>query len=64
MLAHGTNDMLTGFDGSKSFFENAASTDKTFEIFEGAKHELHNEIEPHRSRAIELYKSWILARAK
>jgi alpha-beta hydrolase superfamily lysophospholipase len=40
---HGTADQLTSPEGTKLFFDRAASPDKTMRLFEGAYHEVQND---------------------
>ncbi len=44
-LGHGSVDKLTELEGSKLFFKNISSSDKTMKIYEGLYHELFNEPE-------------------
>eukprot|EP00842_Homolaphlyctis_polyrhiza_P001510 jgi/Hompol1/235/HPOL_001869-RA len=57
---HSTNDVLTSFKASRTFFDKIASTDKTFKEFPDLKHELHNE--PCKRDIIDMFISWINAR--
>lgn len=41
-MAHGTADKITSYDASKEFFEQVASSDKTFKSLEGWYHEVIN----------------------
>lgn len=59
LIAHGTDDKLTSYEASKAFFDKIPSTDKTFETYPGAYHELHNEKEE-KEQVIQLYIDWIL----
>jgi len=44
LIMHGSRDKLTNPNGSKRFYEACASEDKTLKIYDGAYHELTNEI--------------------
>ncbi len=44
LIMHGSQDRLTNPNGSKKFYEACASPDKTLKIYDGAYHELTNEI--------------------
>ncbi|MHB8758156.1 MAG: alpha/beta hydrolase, partial [Bacillota bacterium] len=45
LILQGTADKLVDPEGSRRFYDRAASTDKTFRSYEGFYHELHNEDE-------------------
>jgi acylglycerol lipase len=62
LLVHGSNDLITGIDGTKQFHKSIASLDKTFVVFDGSRHEIHNEIEPAKTKLTNLYIDWILTR--
>lgn len=44
LIMHGSQDKLTNPDGSRRFYEACGSRDKTLKIYDGAYHELTNEI--------------------
>lgn len=44
LILHGTADKITKPGGSQMFFDNAGSTDKTLELYEGHVHDLLNDI--------------------
>ena len=44
LVMHGTADKVTPIDGSRRYFEAIASQDKALETFDGAYHELHNDL--------------------
>jgi alpha-beta hydrolase superfamily lysophospholipase len=44
LIMHGGADKITNPEGSKSLYEQSKSTDKTLKIWEGAFHEIFNEI--------------------
>jgi len=57
---HGGADTLTSPAGTKEFYERAASPDKTFRLFEGQRHEVHNDTAAAAMR--EMLKDWLDAR--
>ncbi|MFP4091064.1 MAG: lysophospholipase [Cyclobacteriaceae bacterium] len=59
-IFHGSADQLTNPEGSRRFFEKAASADKTLRIYEGLFHETMNEIPLEKSRVLEELKQWML----
>ena len=44
-IAHGLSDKLTEPDGSKKFYSNISSSDKTLKLYDGLYHEIFNEPE-------------------
>uniref|UniRef100_A0A1D1YVV2 Putative serine hydrolase C5E4.05c n=1 Tax=Anthurium amnicola TaxID=1678845 RepID=A0A1D1YVV2_9ARAE len=60
-LAHGTGDQVTSFDSSKKLYERLPSTDKTFRVWTGLFHEMHNELE--KNQVIQEYIDWAVSRA-
>lgn len=44
LLVHGGADKITSAAATQLFFERAASADKTFKLYDGMRHETHNEI--------------------
>lgn len=61
-LAHGRADAVTSMHGTQQFYEAASSADKTLNLYDGAFHELHNEIEPTRSQHLAAMIAWLDAR--
>jgi len=59
-LGHGTVDKLTELEGSKLFFKNVGSSDKTFKIYEGLYHEIFNE--PEKEIVYKDLDAWIATR--
>jgi len=59
-LAHGTVDKLSELEGSKLFFGNISSQDKTLKIYEGLYHELFNE--PERDVFYKDLEAWLTPR--
>ncbi|MBB6096825.1 alpha-beta hydrolase superfamily lysophospholipase [Deinobacterium chartae] len=49
LILHGTDDRITFPDGSRRFYAQIASADKTFEEVPGGYHELFNDLEGERS---------------
>ncbi len=56
LIVHGTADQVTSCEESEAFIQAAGSKDKKISLYEGAYHELHNEL-PHWK--IPLYKEYI-----
>jgi alpha-beta hydrolase superfamily lysophospholipase len=61
LLLHGAADGVIALAGSQSFYERAASTDKTLQTYPGLYHEIHNETE--RARVLADIVAWLDARA-
>lgn len=59
LLVHGTADGIAGVEGSKAFFSKAASSDKTMKLYEGAFHEVHNELAVDRNRLFSDVLAWL-----
>ena len=62
LLIHGTGDIVTSHIASRQFFGQIKSQDKTYNEYEDAYHECHNDIG--REKVIEDCKQWILSRSK
>ena len=45
LIIHGTTDKATRPEGSKYFYDNASSKDKTFKLYEGHYHDLLNDLD-------------------
>jgi len=43
LILHGTADKATKYSGSQQFYDNAGSSDKTIELYDGAYHDLLND---------------------
>lgn len=61
LIMHGGDDRLTGTEGSKRFYDNCGSPDKTLKIYEGMYHEIYNETD-HRQVMADLEK-WLKERS-
>ncbi len=59
LVFHGANDVIVSAEGSRRFFEQAASPDKTMKIFEGLRHETMNEPPEKREPVLHLVADWI-----
>lgn len=59
----GSVDRITSFPASKELMEKVVCTDKTFKVYDGMLHELHNEPSV-KVAAIKEYSDWILERAE
>lgn len=57
LLYHGAGDRLVPIEGSRSFFANAGSADKTFHELPGAFHESHNDLE--REALFQIIVAWL-----
>ena len=60
LIMHGTADALTDPAGSQMLYDQAQSTDKTLELYEGFYHEVFNEVE--RGRVLADVVAWLDAR--
>ncbi len=60
LVFHGTSDRLTDVEGSRAFFDAAASDDKTLNLYEGGYHELFNDLE--RERFATELTAWLIER--
>lgn len=60
LILHGTADKATRPEGSKQFFEQAGSADKTLKLYEGHYHDLLNDLG--REQVIDDIAGWIEAR--
>ncbi len=60
LLIHGDSDRMTHVQSSREVFEQARSTDKTLEIFEGLYHETMNETPEKRAKVLQLLAGWII----
>jgi alpha-beta hydrolase superfamily lysophospholipase len=61
LLMHGGADRLTDPKASQLFYERAASADKTFRLWPGAYHEIHNDLE--WEQVLEVATDWARPRA-
>jgi alpha-beta hydrolase superfamily lysophospholipase len=60
LIVHGDADKLTPLEGSKRINQYVGSTDKTFKIYPGLYHELHNE--PEKEQVLGDIAAWMDAR--
>jgi alpha-beta hydrolase superfamily lysophospholipase len=60
LILHGTADKATRPDGSKQFFDEANSADKTLKLYEGYYHDLLNDLG--REQVFDDITAWIDAR--
>lgn len=44
LIFHGTGDLLTSYTASKEFVDNTSKEDVTLKLFDGAYHEIHNDL--------------------
>jgi alpha-beta hydrolase superfamily lysophospholipase len=59
LMMHGEDDRLTDPNASRAFFDGVGSTDKTFRLWPGLFHEIHNE--PEQAEVIAQIVSWLEA---
>ena len=59
LIIHGTKDTVTRPEGSKEFYENAGSKDKTLKLYEGYFHDPLNDIG--KEAVMNDIRSWIAA---
>lgn len=60
LVQHGTNDHIADPGAAKVFFEKAASTDKTLKLYDGAFHEVYNDLG--REQVFTDFKTWLETR--
>jgi alpha-beta hydrolase superfamily lysophospholipase len=60
LLIHGTADKMVSVESSRHIFHEAASQDKTMEIFDGLFHETMNEQVEQREKVLGIMEQWIL----
>ena len=60
LIMHGGEDKITNPEGSKALYNQCISKDKTLHIWEGAYHEIFNEI--NKDEVINMMTSWISTR--
>jgi alpha-beta hydrolase superfamily lysophospholipase len=63
LAAHGADDQIAPPIGSQRLIDALGSSDKYLRLWQGARHELHNEIEPTRSEFLETMVAWMRDRA-
>jgi alpha-beta hydrolase superfamily lysophospholipase len=61
LILHGSADKVTKPEGSRFFFDNAGSADKTLKLYDGHAHDLLNDFD--RELVISDIVDWINARA-
>ncbi|MBK9737505.1 MAG: alpha/beta hydrolase [Saprospiraceae bacterium] len=57
LIMHGGDDKITNPAGSKAIYKQCSSKDKTLHIWDGAYHEIFNEI--NKDEVIKMMTSWI-----
>ncbi len=62
LIMHGGEDKIARLKGAKQAFQSIHSKDKTFQIFEGQRHELLNELSPTPDQVINRIRDWIQQR--
>lgn len=64
LLGHGTADLGTSYDASKTWFNEQTSVeDKEFKTYEGWSHQLHADLPDNRGVYAKDVADWILARS-
>jgi alpha-beta hydrolase superfamily lysophospholipase len=64
LALHGDADEIAPAIGSQRLFDALASPDKQIRLWPGARHELHNEIEPTRTEMLQLMVEWMDLRSR
>lgn len=62
LLLHGDADMLCHIRGSKMLYENSASSDKKFKVYEGGYHALHHDLPEVAESVLKEVVGWITER--
>ena len=57
LILHGTGDKAAKASGSQLFYDTAGSTDKTLKLYEGAYHDLLNDVD--KEKVMADIRSWI-----
>ncbi|NLH49289.1 MAG: alpha/beta hydrolase [Myxococcales bacterium] len=57
LMTHGSEDPLTSPAGSREFFDHAGSADKTYQLYEGQLHEVHNDTQ--KEQLLDLLVGWL-----
>lgn len=63
LVLHGELDAIAPAAAAQQLFDALGAQDKQLVLFEGQRHELHNERSPVRARFIDTIEQWILQRA-
>jgi acylglycerol lipase len=59
LVLHGTADKLTDPEGAQLLYERASSPDKTLRLYEGAYHELVNDLPDTRQAVLADILGWV-----
>jgi len=62
LVLHGLDDVIAPAVGSQRLFDALGSSDKQIRLFPGARHEVHNEIEPTRTEFLNCIVEWLRQR--
>ena len=62
LALHGTDDEIAPAIGSQRLLDSLGSTDKVLRLWPGARHEVHNELEPMRTDFLTCMVDWIKER--
>ncbi len=63
LITFGSVDVIANPEASSKFIDGIKTTDKTFKLYDGLKHELHNEPRV-KDEVISYYLEWMMTRAK
>jgi alpha-beta hydrolase superfamily lysophospholipase len=64
LAVHGEEDRVAPNEGSRSLVQLLGSPDKSLVVYPGQRHEIHNELEPARSRFLGDLERWIVERRR
>lgn len=64
LALHGIDDVIAPAIGSQRLFDALGSADKQIRLWPGARHEVHNEIEPTRTEFLSCIVEWVGERAE
>lgn len=59
-LGHGEKDVSTDPNGTKDYYQNCASQQKTLQIYPGLLHEIHNELEEDKQKCLADIRKFIM----
>lgn len=62
LIMHGSEDKIARLKGAKQAVQSIHSKDKTFQIFDGQRHELLNELPPTPDQVIDRMRNWMQLR--
>lgn len=62
LALHGREDPIAKWQGSEAFLERTTSKERSLHLYDGLRHELHNERLPHRERVLAEAMAWLRER--